>query len=346
MSRHFTRIAFALMLTGTALAASAQGPAAVQDALQPAGPQAEQIEELWWLMLAVCASVFAAVVLATLWAVLRGRRADEHTTPELHSAPRRERGAGTAVGVAAAVCALLLVALVVASIFTDRALAKLSPQDELHIELTGHQWWWEAGYVASVASQRFQTANELHIPVGRTVQLTLRSADVIHSFWVPNLHGKRDLIPGRTATFRLRADRPGHYRGQCAEFCGFQHAYMALLVVAEPPDAYERWAAAQRQSATEPTAPDARRGKDVFMGSSCVMCHTITGTDAQGRNGPDLTHVGSRAFIAAGRLPTTREHLAAWIADPQAHKPGVNMPAQRFSPQDLQALAAYLEGLK
>jgi len=163
---------------------------------------------------------------------------------------------------------------------------------------------------------------------------------------VPNLQGKMDLIPGRTALLRLRADRPGVYRGQCAEFCGMEHAMMALLVVAEPSARYEAWAARQRAPAAPPSGAQELRGREVFLGTTCVMCHTIAGTGANGKLGPDLTHLAGRSTIAAGMLPNNRGHLAGWIADPQALKPGVNMPANALAPDDLQALLAYLETLK
>jgi cytochrome c oxidase subunit 2 len=163
---------------------------------------------------------------------------------------------------------------------------------------------------------------------------------------VPNLHGKKDLIPGRTAIMRLRADKAGLYRGQCAEFCGIEHTLMALLVSAEPQAQYEAWAARQRQPAAPPSGDQQARGLQVFLGTTCVMCHTVTGTLAQGKLGPDLTHLASRQTIAAGTLPNNRGHLAGWIADPQSLKPGVNMPPNALAPDDLQALLAYLETLK
>jgi cytochrome c oxidase subunit 2 len=231
-------------------------------------------------------------------------------------------------------------------VFTSRALARLPLKGAVNITLIGHQWWWEARYRDEDASREFSTANELHIPVGRPVIVTLLSNDVIHSLWIPNLQGKKDLIPGRTATLRLRADKPGVYRGQCAEFCGLEHALMALQVVAEPNQGYEAWAARQRQPAPDPGSALTQRGQQVFLSTSCVMCHTIGGTTAGGRLGPDLTHLASRATIAAGMFPNNRGHLAGWIADPQALKPGVNMPANSLPPDDLQALLAYLETLK
>jgi cytochrome c oxidase subunit 2 len=201
-------------------------------------------------------------------------------------------------------------------------------------------------YLDPLPSSSFSTANEIHIPVGQPVELTLRSVDVIHSFWVPNLHGKKDLIPGQVNTLVLQADRPGIFRGQCAEFCGLQHANMALYVVAEPPDEFARWQERQRRPAPEPATDAARRGRDVFMASSCVLCHKIGGTMAGGVAGPDLTHVASRLSLAAGTLPNTRGHRAGWIVDPQMHKPGNNMPPNLLSPGDLQALLSYLDTLR
>ena len=184
------------------------------------------------------------------------------------------------------------------------------------------------------------------MPVGRPVIVSLAGADVIHSFWVPSLHGKKDLIPGRDATVSFRADRPGIYRGQCAEFCGYQHAHMVLYVVADAPDVYAQWAAQQREPAAAPVTPLQVRGRDLFVSRSCAMCHAIGGTTAQARNAPDLTHVASRMTIGAGTLGNTPSMRAAWILDPQQFKPGANMPAQSFAPEELAALNAYLGSLK
>ncbi len=315
-----------------------------QDALTPAGPQAARVLELGSLFFWMCTAVLVAITLATLWALWRAPRADARTPAPgaLPQEPGRRRAVNLALGLSIAG----LLVLIAASVFTDRALARLPLQGAVHIELTGHQWWWEARYDDPQASRVFTTANELHIPVGRPVILTLQGTDVIHSLWLPNLGGKKDLIPGRTATVTLQADRPGTFRGQCAEFCGLQHAWMALQVVAEDPVAFDAWAEAQRQPAQEPTEAQRVRGRDVFMGSTCAMCHAIEGTEASALQAPSLTHLGSRSTLAAGRLPNTPENLASWINNPQAHKPGTNMPAHNFSPADLQALVAYLEGLK
>jgi cytochrome c oxidase subunit 2 len=244
------------------------------------------------------------------------------------------------------VSVLALMALTVASVFTDRALAKLSLADAVNIELTANQWWWSARYVNDGPSGIFVTANELHIPVGKPVVIDLKAGDVIHSLWVPNLGGKKDLIPGRSALLQLRADQPGIYRGQCAEFCGLQHAMMGLLVIADPPDRYQAWVQAQRAPAPEPQDPKALRGKALFQSGSCAMCHAIQGTTANAQHGPDLTHVASRQTLAAGTLRNTPQELGSWIRNPQIHKPGTNMPATPLSQEDLDALVAYLGGLK
>lgn len=316
-----------------------------QDVLAPAGPQAAHIHALWQLMLAMCATVFVLVVAAAWIAVLRHRRG-ALGAPQGPDTPAQSRRLSRLVGVAVTLSALGLVGLVVASIGTDRALARMPNDDALHIELVGHQWWWEANYDNPDPSKTFSTANELHIPVGRPVIFTLKADDVIHSLWVPNLHGKKDLIPGRTATHLLRADVPGVYRGQCAEFCGYQHAWMSLLVIADPPDRYAAWEARQRQPAGEPADAQAARGREVFESGPCAMCHTVEGTRAQGKHAPDLTHLASRTTIGAVTLDNTPANRAAWIADPQRFKPGVNMPPNNLAPADLGALLHYLETLR
>lgn len=314
--------------------------------LEPAGPQAAHIAELWWLTTGACAAVFAAVFLAYLWAVWRAPRADSDKPPELRADDGRERRLLRRIGAAVAVSSLLLVGLLVASIATDRALAQLSIRDAVHVRITAHQWWWQITYDDPQPQRMFSTANELRIPVGRAVIVSLDSEDVIHSLWIPALHGKKDLIPGRPATIVFRADEAGEYRGQCAEFCGLQHAFMALDVIALEPQRYEAWAQAQRQPAQAPSDAVALRGRDLFLGGSCMLCHTVQGTSANARKAPDLTHVASRARLAAGRLPNTPAQLKAWIADPQSTKPGANMPAHPLPDEDLDALVAYVETLK
>jgi cytochrome c oxidase subunit 2 len=330
--------------------ASAQGGAPLSpgahDTLTPAGPQAEQIGELWNVFLFVCGGVFAAVMATFAWALWRTHRADERTPPDLSSLDRHERGPYRSVVAGIAVSTVLLLVLLVASVLTDRALARLSLVDAVHLQVTGNQWWWDIRYDGAQPSEAFTTANEIHVPVGRPVVITLKSSDVIHSLWVPNLAGKKDLIPGRTASLHFRADKAGVYRGQCAEFCGFQHAYMAFDVIADPPERFAAWTERQRAEAREPAEAQTARGRQVFLGSTCVMCHAIQGTGANARKGPDLTHVGGRRTLAAGALANTAEDLQRWIRDPQSIKPGSNMPPSALPEDDLRALVAYLRSLE
>ncbi|HEV7913695.1 MAG TPA: c-type cytochrome, partial [Albitalea sp.] len=291
----------------------------MQDMLHAAGPQAAQIGALWNLALWLCSAVFAAILVALGVAVWRAPRAREDTPADVSPLQRDEPAARRGVAAAVGVSTVLLIAMLLASVFTDRALGALVLRDAVHIELTGHQWWWSVRYDDADPSRIFTTANEMHVPVGRPVIVTLRSDDVIHSLWIPNLAGKKDLIPGRTATLALRADRAGTYRAQCAEFCGLQHAWMALPVTAEPPERYEAWAAQQRRSATAPSDPQALRGQQVFLGSTCAMCHAVVGTEAGAQHAPDLTHLAGRTTLGAGALPNDAAHLAAWISNPQAH---------------------------
>jgi len=250
------------------------------------------------------------------------------------------------VSVAVAATVMILLGLLAASVWTNRAVASLGAASAVTIKVTGHQWWWEAEYESGTPSEQFRTANELHIPVGRPVVLKVTSNDVIHSIWIPNLQGKRDLVPGYTTAIWLQADKPGLYRGQCAEFCGLQHAHMSLYVKAESNDDFEQWRAGMIKPATEPTTDEQRLGREVFLHAACVQCHTIRGTIAGATVGPDLTHLASRGTIAAGTLPNRRGHLAGWVVDAQQIKPGVRMPPNSVQSGDLQQLLTFLEGLK
>jgi cytochrome c oxidase subunit 2 len=314
--------------------------------LDAQGPQAMRIASLAWFIVITSAIVYVLVMAALAVAVRRGRRRRERGELADQGAPT-ERRLTRIIVVAAAASAALLFVYVVASARTGRAISwpPTDPQP-LTVEVTGHQWWWEFRYRDTVASNWLSTSNELHIPVGRPVQLVLRASDVIHSFWVPELHGKHDLIPGRDNATWIQADRPGTWKARCAEYCGHQHAKMQFDVVAEPPEQFARWYASQLAAAREPTDSSARRGRDVFMQGSCIMCHTIAGTPAGSRVGPDLTHLASRPSLAAGTLPNTRGHLAGWIVDPQRIKPGVRMPPNQLSSADLNALLDYLGTLR
>ena len=311
------------------------------NALDAQGQAGLIMGRLWNPMFLMAAVTFVLVVGVLLWAVFRRRPADES-----QAEPSRERSLGWAVGVAVALTTVVLLVCLGLDISVGRAITATPGKDAIQIRVTGHQWWWEVHYRDQNPQRWITTANEIHVPVGRPVVIELRSADVIHSFWPPELTGKRDLIPGKTNSIWLRADRPGEYRGQCAEFCGLQHAKMALLVVAQPVDSFARWLETQRDTARTPTGSLAQRGQEVFLASSCPMCHAIGGTPAGSRVGPDLTHLASRRTIAAGTLRNTRGNLAGWIIDPQSVKPGAKMPANQLAPADLQALLAYLETLR
>jgi cytochrome c oxidase subunit 2 len=311
-------------------------PTTMQSALHPAGPGAASISDLWWLMFWTCTVVYLLVMTALVVAIRRRGGGD---------APAERTLVRSVVG-ASVVTVVTLFGLLVASVATGRAVGSVTSRDAMVIAITGYQWWWDVEYHNPLPSLRARTANELHLPVGRPIRLLLTSNDVIHSFWVPNLHGKMDLIPGRRTELSLQVDRPGVYRGQCAEYCGLQHAHMAFTVIAEPAADFERWLAAQRQPAPAPNSLEQQRGFDIVTRGPCAMCHTVRGTSAGARTAPDLTHLASRSTLAAGTVPNTRGYLAGWIADPQHLKPGAKMPATGLSAEDLQAVLAYLEILR
>ncbi|HVH87327.1 MAG TPA: cytochrome c oxidase subunit II [Terriglobales bacterium] len=215
------------------------------------------------------------------------------------------------------------------------------------IRIIGHQWWWEIQYLNDDPSQGFTTANELHLPTGRSVNIEVETADVMHSFWVPALHGKVDLIPGQPNFIRIEASAPGEYKGQCAEYCGAQHAKMRMLAVAQEPDEYELWKQGQLKESVEPSAPAAKEGQRIFLSGPCSMCHTIRGTIAGGRVAPDLTHIGSRQMIAANVYQNNDAYLEAWITHAQSLKPGTEMPdLTQFTGEQLTELVAYLRQLQ
>lgn len=291
-------------------------------------------------MLWVSTVVFVAVMLFLAVALMRGVRQARR-----QSAPSPDRQLSRAVALVVVATVVILFVLLGASIWTDRSVAPLQASSALTIAVTGHQWWWEIQYEDGIPSQRVVTANEIHVPVDRQVVLKVTSRDVIHSFWAPNLQGKRDLVPGYTTAIWIQPTRTGIFRGQCAEFCGLQHARMAFDVVVEPQADFERWLDAMRRPARDPETDAARHGRDVFMSNRCPACHTVRGTDAGGLAGPDLTHVATRSTLGAGTLSNTRDHLVSWVRDPQESKPGNQMPPNPLGQADLQAVAAYLEAL-
>jgi cytochrome c oxidase subunit 2 len=319
----------------------------IQNAINPAGPNAGNISKLWWLMFYVCSAVYVLVMIGLFVSLRRATAEAADRVPLVEPSQESEHRRRNVVLSATTITVIVLFVFLIASYSSGRSLRLNDPtKNGLSIELTGHQWWWEARYMDVDASNIFITANEIHIPVGVPVMFTLRGADVIHSFWVPNLSGKKDLIPGKINTIWLQADKPGVYRGQCAEYCGLQHAKMALWVVAEPPEQFFAWRQNQTQQAVAPASDTQKHGQQVFFGSTCVMCHAISGTPAGSNIGPNLTHVGSRQMLAAATLVNTRDHMAQWIKDSQTFKPGNKMPQHNFSDADLQSLVEYLENLK
>lgn len=308
-------------------------PDNLQSVLHPAGWDAAIISHFAWVMFGAGTLIFIAVM-ALLLLSLR----------------RQERPARALLWIGGGGIAFPVVVLTVLLGWSTWRSAQLAPQtskDALTISVTAKMWWWEVRYHDPATGREIVTANEIHIPTGRPVYLGLNSADVIHSLWVPALAGKRDMVPGRVTGLSLRAEKPGIYRGQCAEYCGEQHAKMALHVVASTPQEFEAWLARQALPAAPADSTVLAKGREAFLQQRCQACHTIRGVAEGARLGPDLTHVGSRMHIGAGTLRTHRNTLQGWIADPQAAKPGVFMPgSQDLDRATLQALATYLEHLK
>jgi cytochrome c oxidase subunit II len=313
--------------------------APIQSALHPAGAGSEEIAWLWWLFLGVCTAVYILVLGLLFWAVARRRR--EGGQPEQVS-ERMWLGLG---GFALPIAVIGLFLFATLGVLASQS-AMLAATGNPTIKVIGHRWWWEVRYVPPEPHRQLTTANEIYIPVNKTVRIELESRDIIHSFWVPALQGKTDMIPGRTNVQTIRATRAGEYRGQCAEFCGLQHANMALMVIAVPEDEFQAWYDGQLRSAAPPATPAAERGQRVFSERSCAQCHAIRGTSALARSGPDLTHLATRQTLAAGALPNTRGHLGGWLSNPQSLKPGSLMPNTDLNSEELLALIAYLEGLK
>jgi cytochrome c oxidase subunit 2 len=297
------------------------------------GPKGSDVATAWWLLFTVAAVMCVVViVMAVLPLVLRRQSRADADNARLRF-----------VGVwGVAMPGVILAAVFALSLRTLTQTSSPPTPPRVTIDVIGHQWWWEFRYAGTSAV----TANEVHVPVGVPVELRLSTADVIHSFWVPQLSPKTDLIPKKVNTTWLTASRPGTFRGECAEFCGAEHGFMDFRVVAEPQSRFRSWLDAQAQPATTPTSSLARRGMSLVTTTTCASCHTVRGTPADGRVGPDLTHVGSRPRLGGGVISNTPEHLAAWIANPQLIKPGIRMPPQPLDPAELRAVVAYLEGLR
>ena len=334
IGRRRSALALGLVLLATAGCGSGD-----QNALDPASGPARDIATLWWWMFAVALVVFAgAVGLLALGWLHRRRRG----LPLFGENERLTASLVVVFGIAIPLVAV--VSLFVASdVFViTKTDAPAVGSTALTVEVIGHQWFWEVRYPGSTAV----TANEIHIPARTRVDVVLRTADVIHSFWVPRLNRKTDMIPGRTNHLLLEADETGVYRGQCAEFCGLQHAHMGLKIFVEPPERFRAWLASQEQPAAEPTTASARSGRQVFLSEPCASCHAIRGTAADGEVGADLTHLASRTTLASNTIPNTFGDLASWISNPQHVKPGNKMPAVPLGRTQLQDLLAYLQGLR
>jgi cytochrome c oxidase subunit 2 len=308
--------------------------------LDGSGPIASAQARLGWWLLVVSAIVVIVIAVLVLLAAVRRRE------PERGLVQRAGSGLRWVIVGGMIVPGVILALTFAFTVATENATAAPPSDPPLTIDVVGHRWWWEVRYAGDPA-HTVTTANEIHIPVGTPVRIRLSSVDVIHSFWVPKLAGKLDVIPGQRNETWIQADSAGVYRGACTEYCGLQHANMAVFVIAEPQARFQKWMQTQLDSARTPTDPVAAAGRAVFQKEACAMCHAIRGTDALGRVGPDLTHLASRLTIASGALENTRGNLAGWIANAQAIKPGVAMPTMTtLKPEDLQALLAYLETLK
>ena len=329
-------------LLGCALAASVLGACSdgAPSLLKPRSEAAEQVEALWWLTFVTSVIVVVVVTAFILRAVQRGRAADPEDGDGIDKRPVPWGGRFIVIA-GLVVSGAILAATFAVSLRALDALAGPPGDGDLTIEVVGRNWWWEVRYPNGAV-----TANEIHIPVGRAVEIKLATADVIHSFWVPQLNVKQDQIPGMDNRLWLRADQPGRYRGQCAEYCGLQHARMVFYVEAQPPEEFEEWLAREAAPAREPATAGASTGRDILLRSSCAGCHSVRGTSAVGTLGPDLTHMASRETIGAGLLPLTREAVTDFVANAQRAKPGVSMPPTEIDPDELAALVDYLMELE
>jgi cytochrome c oxidase subunit II len=314
-----------------------------QSILHPAGPAARDISTLAWIIFITFLIVSFVMWILIAWLAFRRRGSVEDRPPVDPE--------GGHTWIYAGGLAIPVVILTTFFVLNLRTLGGFPIHEHVdpppQILVLGHQWWWEVQYVAGPVQEHFTTANELHIPVGQDIDIELIGTDVMHSFWVPTLHGKEDLVPGQDNFIRLRADQAGTYRGQCAEFCGAQHAHMGMLIIADPPDEYQAWLVNQRKPGVEPQDPEARQGEQVFLSTACALCHSVRGTPAGGGIAPDLTHIATRQGLAAETLPNDTSDLEAWVTHAQSFKPGAEMPdLTQYSGAELRSLVAYLQQLK
>ena len=321
-----------ILVICTLLLAGCDGP---QSALDPAGRGAQRIAEIFWWMTITGTVIWIAVIALALWAVGASAEADNQRRSNL-----------LIVGCGAIFPTVALAALLVYGLAPIPTLLAPAPEGSLKIAVAGEQWWWRIRYEMP-EGEGVVLANEIRLPVGEPVEFRLDSPDVIHSFWIPSLGGKMDMIPGRVTRIALTPTKTGVFRGACAEYCGTSHALMSFDVVVHEKQDFERWLAHQSAPARSPSAPEAARGQELFLANGCGACHTVRGTPANGVVGPDLTHVGGRLSIGAGTLPNEVDALVKWIARTEHTKPGVLMPQFGMLPEeDLQALAVYLKGLE
>jgi cytochrome c oxidase subunit 2 len=301
----------------------------------PASPQGREILGLFWIVLGIAGVIFLVVTTLVVIAAIRFRERPGGPPPSTTEENLVLEWIWTAIP------SLILAVLFV---LTVRVMHQVDPNPgnrDVDLEIVAHQWWWELHYPGYGVT----SANEFHLPVKRKLLLRLESADVVHDFWVPALGKKVDAIPGHPNSLTLTIDHPGTFLGTCDEFCGAEHARMRIRVIGQSEDEFVAWAEHQASAAVEPSSPDARRGAKLFQQRTCASCHTIQGTPARGRVGPDLTHVASRETLASGVLANTPENLSRWIADPQAIKPGCQMPDLHLDPSEVQLLTAYLKEL-
>ena len=317
-----------------------------QTALGGQALESSNFISLFTIFMIVCTIMYVLVVGALLLAILRRRKDEGELTVEAGKHEADTPFVRSALVGWIGLIGIGLVGLTIASFFTDRSNASVAANPQLTINVTANQWWWDVKYTTHEASNEFRTANEIHLPVGVPAEITLESNDVIHSFWVPNLAGKQDLIPGRVTDIQILPQKTGTFRGQCAEFCGVEHANMALNVIVESKSDFERWVAAQQRPAFAPMTALELSGYRYVTTRECSACHNIGGTPANGQLAPDLTHFASRRSIAAGTLPMSTGNLYGWVADPQSQKPGNKMPTIGMSPDELHAVVAYLGRLK
>jgi cytochrome c oxidase subunit 2 len=366
----------------TLVAGACHGPLP-QSAMAPAGSDARHILQMHWVLVTIASLVSIVIIAATVIALVRRRhargsppplplapsvfeerekteqRSGEHAPPELGAgfdepfsdveldAPERDRDAlRWVLGGGVVFPAVVLIGLFFYVMVILAEVDRPAPADSLTVEVIGWQYWWEVHYYDGAGEHLLETANEIHIPADAPVRVRLRAADVIHSFWIPRLAGKLDMIPGRTNEFSIQADSPGTYRGQCAEYCGLQHAKMSMLIIAQPPDEFAAWVAAQSSDAPVPADSITQRGRELFLTTACAACHAIRGTPATGEIGPDLTHVASRRTLAALAIPNTRGHMGGWLVNPQAIKPGANMPSVPLERGDFEAMLEYMMSLR